>query len=85
MYSAYRGVNKERQIAGIQYMINNSTTKIAGLKKAMIEYVRGDLSIGMGLGLYTDMQHYSVEVINILKRNGLWIVAELQYRDEDIA
>jgi|LGOV01.1.fsa_nt_gb uncharacterized protein YgfB (UPF0149 family) len=85
MYSAFPGIDKERQYAGIQYLINNDEDKIAGLQKAIIEYIRGDLSMGLGLNLYTDKKHYSDEVVNILKRNGLWIVAELQYQDEDIA
>ncbi len=85
MYSAFPGMDKAKQIAGLQYLINNSDTLQAGLQKAIIEYIRGDLSMGLGLGLYADKQHYSNEVVNILKRNNLWIVAALEYRDEDIA
>ena len=84
MYSAYPGVNKERQRAVLQYMINNDTDKKNAIEKAMIEYVRGDLSVGMGMGLYLDKKHYSQEIVHILKRNGLWIIAEIQYKDEDI-
>ena len=84
MYSAYRGIKKERQVAGLQYIINNDTDKQAGLLKAMVEYVRGDMLNGLGLAMYEGKGYYSNEVINILKRNGLWIVAELNYLDSDI-
>ena len=84
LYSAYRGMEKEKQYKGIRHLINNSSTKQSYLKKAIIEYIRGDVSIGMGLGLYVDKKHYSDEVVNILKRGDMWIVAKLEYRDEDI-
>lgn len=84
MYSAYRGINKEHQYKGLRHMIINDENKQAIMKKAIIEYVRGDINIGMGLGLYVDTKHYSDEIINLFKRGGLWVVAELQYKDEDV-
>jgi hypothetical protein len=84
IYSAYRGVNKDKQYKGIRHLINNDTNKIAVLQKAIIEYIRGEMAIGMGLNLYMGKKHYSDEIINILKRGDLWIVAELTYNDEDI-
>lgn len=84
IYSAYRGVNKDKQYKGIRHLINNDTDKIAILQKAIIEYIRGEMAIGMGLNLYMNKKHYSDEIISILKRGDMWIVAELTYREEDI-
>jgi hypothetical protein len=85
MYSAFRGIDKERQYAAIRYILNNDEDKIAGLRDAIIEYIRGAMYSGMDLNLYlqTGASH-SVEVINILKKHGLWIVAKIEYTDEEI-
>ena len=85
MYGAYRGIHRERQRTALQYIINNDESKQNAILKAIIEYIRGDISIGLSLNLYTDGKSYSEEVVNILKRNGLWIVATIEYNDEDIA
>lgn len=82
--SAFVGIDKKRQALALRYLINNDEDNILALKKAMIEYVRGDLSLGLGMGLYTDKRHYSMEVVNIFKRAGLWIRGKIEYRDEDI-
>ena len=84
IYGAFTGIDKPRQNKAIRYLINNDEDRQLGLRKAIIEYVRGDLSIGLGLGLYTDKQHYSKEVVSILKRYGMWRVAKIVYRDEDL-
>lgn len=85
MYSAFPGIDKERQIAAIQYMINNDEVKQRGIREAIIEYLRGALYSGMDLNLYlASGASYSTELVNILKRYGLWIVAKIDYRDEDI-
>lgn len=85
MYGAYRGIHRERQRAALQYIINNDESKQNAILKAIIEYIRGDISIGLSLNLYTDGKSYSDEVVNILKRNGLWILATIEYYDEEIA
>ena len=55
------------------------------MREAIIEYIRGALYSGMDLREYTDQKpSYSVTVIDIFKENGLWVRAEIQYRDEDI-
>ena len=84
MYGAFTGIDKPRQNTAIRYLISKDDNKVLGLKKAIIEYVRGELSIGMGLGLYVDKKHYSTEVVSLLKRYGLWRVALIVYRDEDL-
>lgn len=85
MYSAFRGIDKERQYAAVRYILNNDVNKIAGLRDAIIEYIRGAMYSGMDLNLYlqTGASH-SVEVVNILKKHGLWIVAKIEYTDEEI-
>ena len=85
MYSAYRGVNKGRQRLALNYMIAQDTTKQDTIRDATIEYIRGALSSGMDLKEYlVEKPNYSKSVIDILKQNDLWIVAEIQYQDEDI-
>ena len=85
MYSAFRGIDKERQYAALRYILNNDEDKIAGLRDAIIEYIRGAMYSGMDLNLYlqTGASH-SKEVVNILKKHGLWIVAKIEYTDEEI-
>ncbi len=86
MYSAYFGVNKGRQRLALNYMIAQDTIKQDAIRDATIEYIRGALLIGMDLKEYLDQKpNYSKSVIDILKQNDLWIVAEIQYQDEDIA
>jgi hypothetical protein len=85
MYSAFPGINKERQNIAIRYMIGEDEKKQNGLREAIIEYIRGAMYSGMDLNLYlANGMAYSSEIINILKRNGLWIVAMIEYTDEDI-
>lgn len=85
MYSAYRGVNKGRQRLALNYMIAQDTIKQDAIMYATIEYIRGALSSGMDLKEYlAEKPNYSKSVIDILKQNDLWIVAEIYYQDEDI-
>jgi len=85
MYSAFIGINKERQYAAIRYMLEQDTTKVTGLRDAIIEYIRGAMYSGMDLNLYLGSgATYSPELVNILKKHGLWIVAKIDYADEDI-
>jgi len=85
MYSAFVGIDKQRQYAAIRYMLAQDATKVIGLRDAMIEYIRGAMYSGMDLNQYlqTGASH-SVEVVNILKKHGLWIVAKIEYTDEEI-
>lgn len=94
MYSAYRGIHRERQKAWLNWFIQQDETRQDAMRDAAIEYIRGAIYSGM------DMQDYlpssSVEertknemvyppmVRDILKENGLWILATIQYLDEDI-
>lgn len=85
MYSAFRGIDKERQYAALRYMLEQDSTKVDGLRDAIIEYIRGTMYTGMDLNMYLQSGvSHSQEVINILKKHGLWIVAKIDYRDEDI-
>lgn len=85
MYGVFGGRDKERQYKAIRYMINNDEIKQRGIREATIEYMRGALYSGMDLNAYTSTgATYSVEVVNILKRYGLWIKATIEYQDEDI-
>lgn len=85
MYSAFGGRDKTRQYRALRYMINNDEIKQRGIREAIIEYIRGALYSGMDLNAYTKSgATYSDEVVNILKRYGLWIKAQIDYLDEDL-
>jgi len=85
LYSAYRGVNKGRQRLALQYIINNDSDKQVTIREAIIEYIRGAMYSGMDLKEYLDVKpNFSHSVIDILKQDDLWIVAEYYYQDEDI-
>jgi hypothetical protein len=82
---AYRGVNKGRQRLALQYIINNDSDKQVTIREAIIEYIRGAMYSGMDLKEYLDVKpNFSHSVIDILKQDDLWIVAEYYYQDEDI-
>jgi len=85
MYSAYRGVNKDRQRLVLNYMIAEDTALQTAMMEATIEYMRGAMYTGMDLNEYVGQKpSYSKSVIDILKQNELWIVAQIDYRDSDI-
>jgi hypothetical protein len=88
MYSAYAGVKKKEQKLGLQYLINSSdesTTYQNVIRQAIIEYVRGAIISGLDLAEYENEALYPQNVKQELRNGGLWIVAELQYNEEDIA
>lgn len=86
MYNAYRGIHRERQVAWLDWYIQQEETRQNAMRDASIEYLRGAMYSGMDMKSYLgNEQSYSNGVIDILKENGLWILATVQYVDEDIA
>jgi len=85
MLGGYRGWNRDRQLTALNYLITNDENKQNGLRDAIIEYIRGALISGMDLKQYTTQeQHYSNDVIDILRENDLWYAADLEYLDGDL-
>ena len=85
MFKASPNVYRKRNSDYLKWYIQQSTSRQNAMRDAIIEYIRGALYSGMDLREYTDQKpSYSTTVIDILSENGLYIRAEIQYRDEDI-
>lgn len=85
MYSAYRGLLRTRQVIALNYMIKQSTDLQNGMRDAIIEYIRGAVYSGIDLKQYeSNENHYSKDVMNILRQNGLWILSTIEYQDSEI-
>jgi len=94
MYSAYRGIHRERQRVWLDWFIQQSISRQEALRDAIIEYVRGSVYSGMDMQDYLPSNSieerkankgiYPPHVREILKENGLWILATVQYLDEEL-
>lgn len=86
MYSAYRGVYKEKQKKVLRYMINNSDEYKDVIMQSIIEYIRGAIISGLDLNDYVqdEIKRYPESVKEILRQGGLWVVSEITYREEDL-
>lgn len=85
MLSAYVGIDKDRQLKALEYMINQSTSKQQALLNAIIELVKGAVTSGLDSEKYVSGEYvYPKSVIAKLKNGGLWIVSKIDYRDSDI-
>jgi len=85
MYNAYRGLSRERQRTVLNWIIQQDEDKQNAMRDAMIEYLRGAMITGMDLKDYQgNDKTYSDMLKYILRENGLWILAEIVYRDEDL-
>ena len=82
MYSAFRGIDKERQYAAIRYMLAQDSTKVDGLRDAIIEYVRGAVYSGMDMKIYMNEKGYSADVIDILRNGDLWYVGKIEAAED---
>lgn len=85
MLSAYRGIDKPRQLKALEYMIKEDIEKQKALLNAIIELVKGAITSGLDYQKYVTGEYvYPQSVINKLKNGGLWIISKIDYRDSDI-
>ena len=87
MYSAFIGPSHrlEKQTKALRYIIKNDENKQNGLMMAMIENLREALITGGDLKEYENGVRIVLDVVKSrLESVGLWRVAEISYREEDI-
>ena len=94
MYSAYRGIHRDRQRLWLNWFIQQADDRKDVMRDAAIEYVRGAVYSGMDMQDYlpsssieervSNAAEYPPMLKNILRENGLWILATIEYLDEDI-
>jgi hypothetical protein len=85
-HNSYRGLNQQRQVAFMDWWIEQDTTRQNIIRDAVIEYIRGALYSGIDLNIYiSDKKAYSEHVIQTLRDGGLWFPQTINYEDEDIA
>lgn len=94
MYSAYRGIHRDRQRKALQWMVINNDGNKEVMLRAQIEYVRSMLITGMDLQNY--LQENSIEermrnevkhpktVLEILRSGGLLFPSEVEYIDSEL-
>ena len=85
LYSAYHGINPERQKVIVDYFIDNSADKQNALMFAQIEYLRAALTTGLDIKEYeSGMLEYQDSLIQELRNGGLWYASEIVYEDSDL-
>jgi hypothetical protein len=84
-HNSYKGLNRQRQIAFMDWWIQQDTNRQEVMREAIIEYVRGALMSGMDMNIYVNEKTpYTQDVIDILSQGELWFPQTIHYEDSDI-